>query len=117
MSAERATSLAERAAPAIGDLKAIIGRHYPGTVFVVAHGDDPEGIYLKAIVDVDDVDGVLDQEVLDRLFDLQVEQELPLYLIPLQPTHRVLAAMERPAFLRSSQPAATASSGGELPRR
>ena len=80
-----------REGAAIDDLTALIRRRYPQAIFAVTHGDDPEGIYLKAIIDVDDVDEVLDQEMLDRLFTLQVEQELPLYLIPLQPTHRVLA--------------------------
>lgn len=100
INAERATSIAERAEPAIDDLKAMIRRRYPRAIFAVTHGDDPEGIYLKATVDVDDVDEVLDQEVLDRLFALQVEEELPLYLIPLQLTHRVLAVLEKLAFTR-----------------
>lgn len=94
MNAERATSLAERAQPAIDDLTAMIRRRYPQAIFAVTRGDDPEGIYLKATIDVDDVDEVLDQAVLDRLFTLQVEEELPLYLFPLQPAHRVLAFLE-----------------------
>jgi hypothetical protein len=49
-------------------------------------------------VDLADVEEVVDQGLLDRLFELQVEQNLPVYVIPLQPVERVLAEMQkRPA--------------------
>ncbi len=95
MNAQLADGLTERTQSAINELKAMIRRRYPPAAFAVTRGEDPDGIYLKVTVDVDDVDEVLDQVMLDRLFEIQVEQGLPLYLIPLQPTHRVLEILER----------------------
>ncbi|MGH2458721.1 MAG: hypothetical protein ACRDIY_07630 [Chloroflexota bacterium] len=68
----------------------MIRLRYPAARFVIALGDDPEGFYLKATVDLADVDEVVNQELLDRLFEFQVEQNLPVYVIPLQPMDRVL---------------------------
>jgi hypothetical protein len=78
---------------ALDDLQGVIGRRYPAARFAVAQGDDPEGFYLTVTVDVADVDEVVDRELLDRLFEIQVEQGLPVYVIPLQPIERVLAEM------------------------
>ncbi len=97
MSRERMPRLDKRTTAALGELQGIIHRRYSEVTFAVAHGEDPDGIYLKATVDLDDVDEVIDQELLDRLFDMQVDQGLPVYVIPLQPVERVLAAMEKHA--------------------
>ena len=82
---------------ALDDLQGMIRRRYPTATFVIAQGEDPDGVYLKAIVDVADVDEVVDHVLLDRLFQFQVEQGLPIYVIPLKPIERVLAeAQTRP---------------------
>ncbi len=75
---------------ALAKLEEVIRRRFPDACFSVVEGDDPEGVYLKALVDIADVDEVVDQEILDLLFEYQVERSLPVYLIPLQPVTRVL---------------------------
>jgi hypothetical protein len=52
------------------------------------YGDDPSGVYVLATVDVDDTDEVFDL-VVDRLVDLQVDEGVPVYVLPLRPLHRV----------------------------
>ena len=50
-------------------------------------------------MDLADVEEVVDQELLDRLFELQVDQGLAVYVIPLQPIERVLDEMKRRPIL------------------
>ena len=50
--------------------------------------DDPEGVRLRATVDIADTDEVMDV-VLDALYDIQVEQGLPVYVVTEQPPARV----------------------------
>ncbi|MBV9281181.1 MAG: hypothetical protein JOZ41_13955 [Chloroflexi bacterium] len=75
-------------------LKETITRTYPQATFAISRleGED-EGIYLTATVDVDDADAVLDL-VIDRLLQLQIEEGLPIYVVPIRPLARVLADME-----------------------
>jgi len=94
MSHEQAQCPEPDSQAALDELRELIHRRYPTATFTVARGEDPEGFYLKATVDLDDVDEVIDEELLDRLFDIQVEQSLPVYVIPLQPLRRVLESMD-----------------------
>lgn len=66
---------------AIVELKELIRFRYPEATFDVTEGEDPDGIYLVATVDVDDRNDVIDL-FLDRLVDFQVEEELPIYVVP-----------------------------------
>jgi hypothetical protein len=93
MSAERIETTDERVVQALEELKGLIQSRYPDAVFAVTHGEDPEGVYLKATVDLDDVDEVIDAFG-DRLLELQIDDELDIYVIPLQPLERVLAQMD-----------------------
>jgi hypothetical protein len=93
MSAERIETTDERVQQALEELKGLLRSRYPEAVFAVAHGEDPEGVYLKVTVDLDDVDEVMDA-CGDRLLEMQVEEELPVYVIPLQPLERVLRQMQ-----------------------
>lgn len=68
---------------ALADLKEIIHARYPEASFDVARHTDPAGIYLRVIVD-DDLDTVLDV-VMDRLFHAQVEERLPVHVLPIRP--------------------------------
>jgi len=95
MSTEHNLDLDQPTQSAIDQIKASIIKRYPQATFVIAQGDDPEGIYLKTIVDLDDVDQVLDG-ILDEMYDIQVERSLPIYVIPLQPVDRVLKQLSRP---------------------
>ena len=80
---------------ALEELRGMIAEHYPKASFEVAPGEDPEGIYLTATVDVEDTTEVMDV-VVDRLIDLQVEHNLPVYVVPVQPLERVIDELRRP---------------------
>lgn len=80
---------------ALKELQGVIQERWPTATFQVARGEDPEGIYLDAIVDVEDTDEVMDV-VVERLLELQVDHGLPLYVIPLRPLARVLKELESP---------------------
>lgn len=81
---------------ALAELRALIARHFPAATFTIAREDDPEGVYLTVTVDVEDLDAVI-AVFLDRLIDMQVEEGLPVYVVPEQPIERVLAQMRRQA--------------------
>lgn len=91
---------------AIAELEALIRQHFPTATFAVSRGDDPAGVYLTATVDIDDSDAVVDV-VIDRLLDLQIEQGLPLFVIPVEPAERVaqqLKERSRPLTARKYPP-------------
>ena len=92
MSVDSIAGLDEQMRRAIAEVQGLILTRYPGAVFTLAHGDDPEGTYLRAIVDVEDVEEVIDAFG-ERLLELQVEEGLPLYVIPLEPEERVLQTL------------------------
>lgn len=83
---------------AVSEIKALIRARFPEAKFEVVDGDDPEGVYLIATVDVADTDEVVDCYV-DRLLELQVEDEMPLYVVPVRPLDRILASRsEQPSY-------------------
>jgi len=55
-------------------------------------GDDPEGYYIWATVDVDDTNDVVDL-VLPLIMDIQNERGLDLYFVPEQPMSRIIEAL------------------------
>ena len=91
MSAEPTTRLDA----AIAEIEALILSHYPEATFEIALGDDPEGTYLTATVDIEDTDKVMDV-VVERLLETQVEEGIPLYPIIVRPIERVLAELRAP---------------------
>lgn len=92
MSAElRAT--APRITAGIDELKGLITARYPDARFAIFEGEDPEGVYLRAIVDIDDSSDVM-ETVLDKLYELEVEQGLPVYVVTSQPPERVAAQLK-----------------------
>jgi hypothetical protein len=74
---------------AIKDLERQIRRRYPGVRFEVVEGNDSDGVYLQPTLDLDDLDELFDQDLLDRLYDIQVEQGLSVYVLPVWPAERV----------------------------
>ncbi len=90
MTAARQPLSQPRIDQAVSLLQAMILERYPTATFEVLPGDDPKGTYVWATVDVDDPDQVLDV-VLDRLLDLQVEERLPVHVIPIRTPERVQA--------------------------
>jgi hypothetical protein len=90
MNYEHIKGVTTRMQQAIEELRTEILEKYPSASFEVAHGDDPDGIYLTAEVDVDDTLDVFDV-VVHRLVSLQVEEGLPLYVVPVQTPERIAA--------------------------
>jgi transcriptional regulator of met regulon len=86
--------LDERTQRAVNELKATILQHYPTAAFELSYGQDhPENIHLNTVVDVDDPFDVLDK-VIDRVVDLQVDEGIPLHVIPMRTPERVRAELE-----------------------
>jgi hypothetical protein len=80
---------------AIAELQDMIKAHYSEVVFTVGPGEDPIGMYITATVDVDDLDEVIDV-VVERLLEMQVDEGLPVYVLPVHPIERVLAELHAP---------------------
>jgi hypothetical protein len=103
MSAEQQPRGSGRMADAIAELKVRILQEYPDAIFTVTQSeDDPQVTHVRATVDVEDPDTVLDL-VLDRMMALQIEEDLPIFVIPVRPPGRVVEALRHRA---SQQPPA-----------
>jgi len=100
MSTERANDIDRRTQSALAELQQMIREGYPEATFEISHGDDPEGEYLIATVDVEDTDEVVDVFI-DRLVEMQVEEGLPVYVIPIRPLERVLDYLQSQGLPRS----------------
>jgi hypothetical protein len=77
-----------RVLAALADFKESIRANYPEATFKVEIGGEPDGIYLLATVDVENTMDVLDT-IMDRLLEVQVDEELPVYVIPMRPLSTV----------------------------
>jgi len=90
MSVQRAPVDDPRLLAAASELRDLIAARYPGATFELTSGDDPVGLYLIPIVDVDDTEDVA-EVIAERLLALQIDDELPVYVFPVRPLARVLA--------------------------
>jgi len=107
MSADR--DLNGRMMVALAELEGIIRRRYPDAQFQVTRSqDDPAVLHLTAIVDVEDTEEVVDT-VIARMMELQIEEELPIFVIPVRPRERVAALLE------SQPPSGSAGPGRAFP--
>lgn len=77
---------------ALDEIEARILARYPTATFEVARGDDPPGMYVTVMVDVDYTTEVLDL-VTDRLLELQIDERLPLYVVPIHTPERIERAI------------------------
>lgn len=93
MRVERINTTDEAIVKAVDELKGMIANHYPTASFAVSEGDDPEGVYLIATVDVEDTTKVM-EVVGDRLLELGVDEGLPVYVVPIHTPERVAKAMQ-----------------------
>jgi hypothetical protein len=111
MRIERVPAEDLRVRSALEELQGLIQARYPEATFTVSRAvDAPEITQLMATVDVDDLDDVVDL-VIERELELQVEQGLPIHVIPVRPLQRVLElrranAQRRPSALEASAPPA-----------
>jgi hypothetical protein len=90
MTPETPIAITPRMEEALSELEELIRRAHPEAEFTVGEGDDPAGVYLTATVDVDDRGEVIDL-FMERLIALQVEEGLPIFVIPVRPPARNLA--------------------------
>ena len=89
MSQEQPVALDQRTQRAISELQRTISDQYPTASFEVSRAaDDPVSIHLVTTVDVDDPDEVADL-VVDRVVELQVDEQIPIHVIPLRTPERV----------------------------
>lgn len=104
--------LDDRTRAAIAELQRTIASRYPTATFSVSRGhDEPENIHLNVVVDVDDTDEVLDL-VIDRVVDLQVDERIPVHVIPVRTPERILADMKARAETGRHQSARELPSSG-----
>jgi len=91
MSAELEHGYGRRMESALDEMRALILGRYPDATFDTGPSqDDATIVHLYAYVDVDDTDEVMDL-VVDRMVDIQAEEGLPLFVIPLQTPARAVA--------------------------
>ena len=91
MRTEQAPELDPGMQGAARELQGIIRQHYPDAQFRLGRSaDDPSIVHLITIVDVDDPDQVLDV-VIDRQMELQIEEELPIFVVTERPWERAAA--------------------------
>ena len=93
MSPDRIELTDPRVTAAVEELRGLIAAKYPDATFAVFEGEDPEGIYLRATVDIEDSSDAL-TPALDKLYELEVEQELPIYVVTSQPAARIAVQLK-----------------------
>ena len=94
MITDSSTLFSPRMDAAIKEMKQVILQHYPEATFDMGLGEDPIGMYLIATIDLADL-GEVEDHLIDRLVDLQVDEGLPLYVIPTRPNQRSLEMMRK----------------------
>jgi hypothetical protein len=90
-------------AAAVDELKRLMSAQYPTTTYAVAAGEDPDGLYVTATVDLDDPDAVLDV-IGDRLLELEVDEGLPVYVVPVRTPERVAKLLAETAHNQRHSP-------------
>jgi hypothetical protein len=88
---------------ALSELQGMIQKRWLTASFSISRGEDPKGIYLDATVDLDDPDEVMDL-VVDRLLELQVDEALPVHVIPLRTRERLAALWEQQRRRKPTMP-------------
>lgn len=92
---EYQASLDPRRQQAVRELTQLVQAHYPLTEVTVAPSEDnPDITHVIATVDIDDPDEVADL-VMERMLELQIEEGLPVYLIPLRTPMRTAKLLQQ----------------------
>lgn len=102
MSQEQDTRRDPRINDALNNLESLIQEHYPTATFSTFEGEDPEGFYLRAAVDLEDPDEVMDLAI-DQLLKLQLEEDLPVYLLAVRSEGRIAAEYAKRRLLGASR--------------
>ena len=88
----------------IEEMKRVILSGYPEATFEVGYGEEPVGVYLRATVDHEDL-GEFVEYFIDRLVDLQLDEGLRLYVVPVRTPARereVRRKLEQENLLRAA---------------
>ncbi len=86
-------TLDSRTQSALIELRDLIQSRYPTASFEISRGhDEPINIHLDVTVDIDDPFEVLDM-VLDRLLEFQIDERIPIHVIPVRTPERIEAAL------------------------
>ncbi len=88
---------------ALAELTSSIRERWPEAQLEVFRGEDPDGIYLRIIVDIPDPDEVTDA-ISDRLLQMQVDEGLPIYAIAVRPLARIMEEQHRQLTTGNWQP-------------
>lgn len=99
-----------RVQAALAELRERILRHYPAATFDVFLGAEGDLIWLRAIVDVDDLDEVTDI-VLQRVVHVQVEEGIPVGVLGGWTDERLAEYYRQLAATRAATRDATTSRG------
>lgn len=94
MTATTLSPVDDRMQNAVTEMMQLIHTHFPEATFELGPGEDPVGMYLTATVDREDLWDVIDL-CSERLVDLQVDEGLPLYVIPSRPLSRTMEMLQR----------------------
>lgn len=79
---------------AVAEMKDLVLSHFPTATFRLETDDeDPTIVHLVTVVDMDDPDKVMDL-VIGRMGTLLVDEDLPLFVIPIHTPERVAAMLE-----------------------
>jgi hypothetical protein len=74
---------------AIQELQGLILDRYPDARFRIERSpEEPRIVHLWATVDAPDTDAML-ETIIDRVTELQIEQHLPIHVIPVRPRERI----------------------------
>jgi hypothetical protein len=91
----REHNLDARMQQAVDEMTEAIRQRYPEASFEISRGiDEPEQVHLWTTVDVDDPDEVLDL-VLERLLEMEIDEGIPLYVIPIRTPERIAEERRR----------------------
>ncbi len=89
MNSEYLRTLEPRRQQAVAELTNLIRNQYPSAACRIEPGiDEPQSTHITVVVDLDDPDEVMDL-IIDRLIELQVEQNIPISVIPTRSPERV----------------------------
>jgi hypothetical protein len=95
MSEAYMTNLDPRRLAAVKELSALITQRYANAaIFVGPAEEDAEVTHITAMVDIDDPDEVADL-VMDRMLQLQLDEDIPIYVIPIRTPQRLAALREQ----------------------
>ncbi len=69
---------------AVDELKHLVRERYPGAEFDVFPSTNVNGIYMRIFVDIDDP-GDVNEAILDRVVEMQIDGGLPIYPVAVRP--------------------------------